>query len=116
MVRRNHHLVVLNICLESGGPFRRNLANAVAESVGKLIAIFVVSLLCESHVGLRLPHSIQIDHTIVQPYPVSRHANDALDQIHSLFGGIRSKEDGGVSAVDPTIWQQPAQFSPCPTV
>src|SRR5579872_1865139 len=42
VVRWNNHFFTSNTGLESRGPFRRNLANTIAQSCGKFIAICIV--------------------------------------------------------------------------
>src|SRR5579871_5765534 len=110
MVWWNNYLIPSNTSLESCGPFRRNLPYSIAESGGKFIAICIVSSVA-NHVWLSLPDPVQIDHTVMQANPVSRHTDNALYQIHALFGGIRSEEHRRVAAMNSTIRQDPAQLS-----
>src|SRR3954469_25825982 len=110
VVRRNHHLVIMNVFLQSGGPLRRNLSNAITQGRWKFIAICVVSSVA-NYIRLGLPDSIQIDHSIAQAKPVAWYANNAFNQIHSLLGRIRGKKDRCVSAVNSAIWQDPTQLA-----
>jgi hypothetical protein len=87
------------------------LAERVRNILRKLIAIhFVVA--SSDNVRLCLPYAVQIDHAVVQPYAVARHADDALHQINALLGRIGCEEDRRVSAVKSTVRQQPAQLTP----